>query len=254
MTLDELFESAKARAQAAPSDLKARSALWQIFAARGEFARAKTQLDNLLRVDASWALEVQSCYGLMAAEEKRLAVFAGAHTPTCLGDPPPWFGAQAAALPLFAAGKDAAALELVAQAQQLSPALGGSLNGEAFEWLCDGDARLGPCLEVIAQGGYYWVPFSAITSLTSEPPTELRDRIWQRAMLDVANQGAIEIFLPARYPAPVDDAHRLGQRTDWRELSDTMFIGSGQKVLFTDRRDTALLDIRTLAFVAPAAA
>ena len=253
MTLDELFESAKARAQAAPSDLQARSALWQIFAARGEFARARTQLDNLMRVDPGWALEVQSCYGLIAAEETRLKVFAGTQPPTCLGDPPAWFGALAAALPLFAAGNTAAALELVAQVQAQSPALAGTLNGEAFEWLCDGDARLGPCLEVVAQGGYYWLPFAAITSMSTEPPKELRDRIWQRAMLDVADQGAIEVFLPARYPAPVEDAHRLASRTDWHELSDTLFTGSGQKALFTDLRDTGLLYIRELRFGAPAA-
>jgi len=253
VTLDELFESAKTRAQAAPSDLKARSALWQIFAARGEFARAKTQLDNLMRVDPSWALEVQSCYGLISAEETRLKVFAGTQPPTCLGSPPEWFGALAAALPLFAAGQSSAALELVAQVQDQCPALQGDVNGEPFNWICDGDARLGPCLEVVAQGGYYWVPFAAITSMSSEPPTELRDRIWQRAMLDIANQGAIEVFLPARYPLPVEDAHRMAGRTDWQELSETMFTGSGQKVLFTDQRDIGLLDIRSLGFTAPAA-
>jgi len=253
VTLDELFESAKVRAQAAPSDLQARSALWQIFAARGEFARARTQLDNLMRVDPSWALEVQSCYGLLAAEETRLKVFAGTQAPTCLGTPPEWFGALAAALPLFAGGQQAAALELVGQVQELSPALAGVINGEAFSWVCDGDARLGPCLEVVAQGGYYWLPFAAITSMTTEAPNELRDRIWQRAMLDVANQGAIEVFLPARYPQPLQDAHRMAGRTDWQELTDTMFIGSGQKVLFSDERDFGLLDIRTLSFTAPAA-
>ena len=60
MSLTSLFEDAKRRVQAAPSDIGARSALWQIFALRGEFDRARLQLEALVSFDSSWAMEAEA--------------------------------------------------------------------------------------------------------------------------------------------------------------------------------------------------
>ena len=90
-SLAEIFAGAQARAKAAPGDLAARSTLWQVFAARGELERSRTQLDMMLRLDPSWAMEVQGCHSLLDAELRRNAVFAGLDAPTCLGHPPQWF-------------------------------------------------------------------------------------------------------------------------------------------------------------------
>ena len=68
MSLTSLFEDAKRRVQAAPSDIGARSALWQIFALRGEFDRARLQLEALVSFDSSWAMEAEACPGLLQAE------------------------------------------------------------------------------------------------------------------------------------------------------------------------------------------
>ena len=66
MALNELFEDVKLRAQVAPGDVMSRNSLWQIFAARGEFDRARTQLDALALLDATWALDVLACQALPA--------------------------------------------------------------------------------------------------------------------------------------------------------------------------------------------
>lgn len=245
-SLAEIFADAQSRAKAAPSDLNARSTLWQVFAARGEIDRARTQLDMMLRLDATWAMEVQGCHSLLDAELRRNAVFAGVDVPTCLGTPPPWFGSLASALRLLAQGHGQAAGDLLAQVQaDVEPCIG-ALNDMPFEWVCDGDARLGPCLEIIAQGKYVWVPFASVRRLVCEAPQELRDLIWLPAKLDIDDSGSLDVFVPARYPGAESDEHRLARRTDWTELNGDLFVGHGQKCLSTNADLTALLDLRSL--------
>lgn len=250
ISLDRLFEEAKARVQVAPNDFVARSLLWQVFACRGEMERAHKQLDVMLGLDSSWALEVQACHGLIDSELERAAVFAGDRTPTCFGPPPAWFGALVAAVGHVAKGQAAAALTLLGEVADAMPDVAGSLDGQAFTWICDGDARLLPVLEVVAQGKYVWVPWQTVRSLSAQPPTELRDRLWQRAMLDATGSGSIEVFLPVRYPAPQTEAQAVAARTDWQPLDERFFIGFGQKMLLTDVAEHALLDVRELTLSA----
>ncbi|MFN7570257.1 MAG: type VI secretion system accessory protein TagJ [Betaproteobacteria bacterium] len=251
ISLDRLFDDAKARVQVAPNDFLARSLLWQVFACRGEFDRARKQLDVMLGLDSSWAIEVQACHGLIDSELQRAEVFAGIRSPTCFGPPPEWFGALVAAVGHVAQGQIAAASTLLDEVAEAVPEVPGSIDGRAFAWICDGDARVMPVLEVVAQGKYVWVPWQAVRNLTTQPPTELRDRLWQRAMLDATGTGGIEVFLPVRYPAPQSEAQAVAARTDWQPLNERFFIGFGQKMLLTDADEYALLDVRELTVAAP---
>ena len=47
---------------------------------------------------------------------------------------------------------------------ELAIHLRGSLNGQPFEWVADADSRLGPVMEAIINGRYYWVPFARLAS------------------------------------------------------------------------------------------
>lgn len=251
MALNSRFEDAKRLVQASPGDIGARSALWQIFAARGEFSRARTQLDAMVSINSSWALEAASCTALLKAEELRLKVFSGTAQPTCLGEPPAWFAKIVSALPLLqreSAGTKATAVALLREAQQDSDGLGGLVNGRTFSWLCDGDARLGPCMEMIVQGNYLWAPWIRVSKITSRAPTEIRDRLWLHAMVEFGDDGAFEAFLPARYPHPQNDAEHLGEVTTWQPIDDEAYIGLGQKTLLTDGGEVGLLDVRELRF------
>jgi type VI secretion system protein ImpE len=257
MALETLFNQARQRVQVRPDDIGARSALWQIFASRGEFARARTQLQAMVAIDSSWTLEAQACEGLLKAEELRREVLGGQRAPVCLGEPPAWFAGLVAGLAELGAGQPSGAARLV-QAQQASPACAGTANGQPFAWICDGDARLGPCLELMVRGQYLWVPWVRLRALSTRPPTELRDRLWLHALVSLEDDTAIEAFLPARYPAPRDDAEHLGEITQWTALADgqaleaTAYQGHGQKTLVTDHGELGLLDIRHLTLL-PAA-
>lgn len=247
-TLNQLFQDAKSKVQSHPSDIRFRSVLWQVFAARGEFDRARKQLDMIQELDSSWTMEVQACHGLLVAEDLRQSVFRGQITPTCLGEPPSWFASLVAALPLLAEGRQTAALPLLKSVMAAVDARAGTVNKQPFAWLCDGDARFGPCLEVIAQGRYFWVPWSVVRSLTCRLPAEIRDCLWQHSLLEVTDGSAVEVFIPVRYPNPKDDAQRLSRITDWEALDEDLYLGWGQKTLLTDAGEVGYLDIRELRF------
>ena len=246
-TLDQLFEEAKNRAKGAPDDLAARSALWQIFAARGEFDRARKQLEMIPKLDGTWLVEAQACHGLLDAEEKRGAVFAGTEPPECLGEPPEWFGQLAAALKFLGAKRVDAARILLSQVWNAGEAVPGTLNGGPFEWVRDGDARVGPCLELIVQGRYLWAPWERVMRIETRPPSEIRDRLWQPAQVQLTEEGAIEAFLPVRYPNPRNDDEAMARRTEWVELGEELYLGYGQKCLVTDTEPVGYLDLRELA-------
>jgi type VI secretion system protein ImpE len=245
--LTPLFEDAKRRIQANPSDVAARCALWQVFALRGEHDRARMQLDALVTFDSSWAMEVELCHGLLQAEAQRHKVLMGDEPPVCLGDEPSWLADMADALARLKAAPAEAAGRL-RQAQMASQACPGTLDGLGFAWLCDGDARLGPCLEVMAKGRYFWLPWSRVRSIVTRAPTELRDRMWSHAMVEIGDEGSIELFLPSRYPNPEDDEQRMSRITLWRGLGEDAYIGLGQKTLITDQGETGFLDVREWRF------
>lgn len=248
MSLTPLFEDAKRRVQATPTDVGARSALWQIFALRGEFDRARMQLEALVSFDSSWAMEAEACQGLLQAEAQRQRVLSGEVPPVCLGEAPAWFETLTGGLALIHSAPERGAA-LLLQAQMESTARAGTLNGQSFEWLCDGDARLGPCVEVMSKGRYFWLPWASVRSIVTRPPTELRDRMWAHALVEIGDEGSIELFLPARYPDPEEDEQRMARVTVWRPLGENAYIGLGQKTLVTDQGETGFLDVRELRFV-----
>jgi type VI secretion system protein ImpE len=167
------------------------------------------------------------------------------------------------ALALAAQGQPAAALAARQRALDAAPAVPGRLvvaersgdgTGErqhAFAWLADADSRLGPLLEMIVNGKYFWVPATAVRTLRIDAPTDLRDLVWLPATVRWQNGGEAIALLPARYPgseAAADASLRLGQRTEWLDQGHDTFFGLGQRVLTTDTGDHGLLDVRQVAF------
>ena len=92
------------------------------------------------------------------------------------------------------------AVDLRTQAFELAPAISGSIDGVAFEWLADADSRLGPVLEVIFNGRYYWIPFQQIQYIELEAPVDLRDVVWMPAQFTWVNGGTASGLIPTRYP------------------------------------------------------
>ena len=104
----------------------------------------------------------------------------------------------------------------------------------------DADSRLGPVLEAVINGRYYWVPFSRLTKIELEPPEDLRDMVWMPAHLQFENGGESVALIPTRYPGSEtaeDGLIALARKTVWEEIAPDTHRGLGQRILTTDTDD-----------------
>jgi type VI secretion system protein ImpE len=258
--LDAALQELQQQIRKEPAVSKHRVFLFQLLVVLGQWQRAKTQLDTLRDLDAATLPMVETYREALRCELLRAAVFAGRRTPLLFGEPQQWAAEMVHALALAAKGEAAAALAMRQKALDAAPAVPGRIvtgaaaaddAGQPFAWLADADSRLGPLLEMIVNGKYYWVPPSAVRSLRVDAPTDLRDLVWLPATVQWQNGGEAIALLPARYPGSegaVDPLLRMARRTEWIDQGHDTFHGLGQKVLATDIGDYGLLDVRTLTF------
>jgi type VI secretion system protein ImpE len=168
-----------------------------------------------------------------------------------LGDPPSWIALLLQALASSGQGRTKEAADLRARAMEDAEATPGTLNGAAFEWLADADSRLGPVLEVLLNGAYYWVPMARIRRIEFEKPEDVRDLVWLPAQFTWTNDGQAMGLVPVRYPGSelaTDDALRMSRKTQWSEIADGEFAGLGQRVLTSSADELGLLEIRSIDF------
>lgn len=236
-----------------PADAKARVFLFQLLAVLGQWERALTQLNVSGDLDPGALAMVQTYREALRCEALREQVFAGKRSPMIFGDPEPWVALMVQALQMDGEGRPADAQRLRTQAFEQAPASAGSVDGQPFEWIADADQRLGPVLEVIVNGNYYWVPMHRIRRIRVEAPEDLRDAVWMPAYFTWSNAGESVGLIPTRYPgthACEDDQLRLARKTDWVAAGEDVYTGLGQRLLATDSAEYALMDIRHVEFAA----
>lgn len=236
----------------APANPKLRIFLFQLLCVMGDWVRAQTQLDVLAEMDAGSLAMVQTYREALRCEALRADVFAGKHSPLIFGEPERWMALLFQALRLTAENKYAESQAIREQAFELAPATSGTIDGEGstpFNWIADADLRIGPVLEVIINGKYYWVPFNRIHTINIEAPTDLRDMVWLPAYFSWANGGETVGLIPTRYPGSEvseDNQIRLAHKTIWQQCDADVYQGLGQRILTTDTGDYSLLDLRKI--------
>jgi type VI secretion system protein ImpE len=266
--VDRALVNLQDEVRSSPDDPKLRIFLFQLLAVVGQWQRALTQLLVVKDLDPAAVAMVRTYEQVLRCEMLRSQVFAGERTPLILGEPEPWIAQLIEALRMSAQGNYEASQRLRDEAYEQAPTTAGQLQlvdpatiepqtsnlkpqtsttGVKFEWLADADSRLGPMLEAIVNGRYYWVPIQRIARVEIEPPTDLRDLVWLPARFLWKNQGDAVGMIPTRYPgseASTDSQLRLGRRTEWTEPVTGMFQGLGQRLLATDEGEHAIMDIR----------
>jgi type VI secretion system protein ImpE len=230
-------------------DVRLRIFLFQLLAVMGQWNRALNQLNVAGELDAATLPMVQTYRQAIQCEALRAEVFAGRRTPTVFGEPPPWLALLIEALRCDGAepARAAAARE---QAFEAAPASAGSIDGTSFAWLADADMRLGPVLEAIVNGRYFWIPMCRIARIELEAPADLRDTVWTAASFTWANGASSVGLIPTRYPGTVatgDDKLLLARRTEW--AGEEVL---GQRMLVSDVGDFPLMNAREVAFDAVA--
>lgn len=223
--------------------------LFQLLCVRGDWKRAIAQLKLSAEMDGAATHMAQTYREGIICEVYREKVFSGEKDPLIFGEPAEWIALMVEALKSNVAGNPEQAAETRARAFEAAPSVSGRINGEAFEWVADADMRLGPLLEIIVNGRYFWMPFTAIAKAKFEDPLDLRDAVWTPAEIKLANGGDIVALIPTRYAGTVangSDAEKLARETQWRDLGADTYAGIGQRLLTTDLGDTALMDLRLL--------
>lgn len=247
--VDGALKALHGKVRADPGDAKLRIFLFQLLCVLGDWKRAVTQLKLSAELDAMAIPMAQTYREAIVCEVFRDKVFAGEKDPLILGEPQQWIADLVEALKALAAGRPEAAAALRDKAFAAAPATPGTADGQRFEWIADADMRLGPVLEIIVNGKYFWLPFDAIDTLKVDEPADLRDAVWTAVTLKLRNGGECVGLVPTRYPgtaADPDGATRLARVTQWRDAGLETFVGTGQRLLTTDQGDLAIMDLRSI--------
>lgn len=210
--LDECVAALAGQIRSKPQDPKLRIFLFQLSVVMGQWDRAIDQLDIAAQMDPAAELMAQVCRPAIQCERFRQEVFAGQRTPLVIGQPEEWLAHLIQAAMLSGQGKEDAAAELRTKALDAAPTTSGTIQLAApkgspadpqivpIDWICDEDLRLGPVLEAIIEGKYYWVPFNNILMIEIDPPADLRDMVWAPARIILAAGGEKVALIPTRYP------------------------------------------------------
>jgi type VI secretion system protein ImpE len=244
--LAQLQEQVRAR----PADAKLRIFLFQLLCVVGQWERALNQLSVASGLDPG-ALAMAQTYGdAVRCEAVRDEVFEGKKSPMIFGQPDQWLALLIESLLVAGRGERERSEDLRARAFDEAPASQGDIDGKPFSWIADADSRLGPVLEAVINGRYYWVPFSRLTKIQIEPPEDLRDIVWMPAHLQFENGGESVALVPTRYPGSEtagDGLIALARKTIWEELGPDAHRGLGQRIIATDGDDTPLMEIRAVS-------
>jgi len=253
--LEAALSEAKSAVRGDPGNVEARAQLFQMFCLSGEWDRAEAQLDALLTSGPVEAPIWKQFQMLLRLERQRRTAFATGEVPAIVGEPADWMAAFGKAFTLHQTGDVVGGQALREQALSEVPPTPGRIDRAEFDWIMDGDARLGPMLEAFlpTEADYCWIPFSLLGSLQIEKPRQINHFIWAPAHFTWKDGTVLHGFVPARYvgsEATGDPAHALARGTDWIDRGGEVFEGRGQRVLMTADEDFPLLDIREARFTA----
>ena len=252
--MSEALEALQGQVRAEPAEARHRVFLFQLLSVLGQWDRALTQLNVAGEMDPGNLGMVQVYREALATEALRAEVFAGKRTPLIFGDPEQWVAMLLEALKLTAAGQIAEGEALRTEALEMAPTTSGRVNGREFEWIADADTRIGPMLEAVINGRYFWVPIHRIAEIKVEEPEDLRDLVWLPVQFQWMNGGEAVALIPTRYPGSEDSADpqiQLARRTEWVDQGEDFYTGIGQRMLVTDQDELSLLEVRNVTLSEP---
>ncbi len=252
-----------------PSEPKHRIFLFQLLSVLGQWDKALTQLNVVRELSAASVSLAETYQEALSCEALRATVFKGKRAPLLFGEPEPWMAMILEALKLDCRGAHQEGAALRAQALEQAPTTVGKLRlhppGEQkitaaasdeprdidFEWIADADSRIGPFLEAIVHGRYFWIPFHRIRIMLLDKAVDLRDMVWLPARWEWMNGGEAVGFVPSRYAGSEssDDNHiQLGWKTTWTEVASGTFVGAGQRLFTTNMDEYPLTSISRIEF------
>ena len=146
-----------------PADAGLRVFLFQLLCVLGQWERALNQLKVAADLDASALAMAQHVRrGRPLRGDARVGVRRTEVADDLRRAGPVARPADRIAARRAARATPARAEELRLRAFDDAPASTGDIDGRRFEWIADADSRLGPVLEAMINGRYYWIPFARL--------------------------------------------------------------------------------------------
>jgi type VI secretion system protein ImpE len=252
--LEEVLARLKQAVREKPEDAGLRLRLFELFSVEGEWERAGSQLETAARIDRAHQPAASWFRMALASEPLRRDIFTGRRTPLVFGEPEEWMGWMVGALQAGARGDTQGAQSLRRRALETAAEIPARINDEEVSWVIDADPRLGPILEVIIGGAYYWMPMTRVERVQVMPSGKLSDRVWVSAYFRWVNQGELYGLIPTRYACSErseDAAVRLATVTDWVEGEGNAIVGLGHRQFGSDHGDFPLLSTKTICWTHP---
>lgn len=225
--VDEAIQALGSALRANPTDVRARTFLFELLCFAGQYERAAKQLDIIADSSKEANMGALLYRSALHAERTRQELF------ETVGS---------------------------VQGSQPSSAVSGTVNGQPFTSVTDADPRIGARLEVFAAGQYTWIPLGQVAQVQIEEPKRLRDLLWAPAIVTAGPEFKDfefgELIMPVIAPLSWQHADwevRLGREIAWESRGDVGEIPLGPKMLQFDDELIPLLDIREL-IITPAEA
>lgn len=245
--IDDLTREVKA----SPADVQRRTFLFELLCFAGDFDRAQKQLDVIASQSAKAEAGVQVYRNNIAAERNRQRLFSDGVAPHFLEEPPAYVDLHLEAINRLREGDAPEARRLLDRAEEDRPALSGKLNGQEFDDFRDYNDIVAPVLELFVQDKYSWLPFDQIKQIDIETPKRLRDLIWPTAKIETTSGTIGELHVPALYSGSYehdDDLVRLGRKTDWKPVSDELYVATGLRLFWVGGEEKPFLGVRSVEF------
>lgn len=236
--LDGAIQAVINHVKAKPTDMTARTFLFELSIFAGEFERAEKQLDVLGQQDVNAMIGTQIYRQCIAAERVRQKVFTSDAVPQFITAKPAYVGLLLDAIRDLRNGNAEAAREKLDQSENDRPANAGKINGVTeFEDFRDYNDLTSGVLEVFLKGEYVWLPLENVKRIRIDKPQSLRDLYWTQATVESIDGTNGEVHLPALYTNSfknTDNEIRLGKATDWIDAGADIFIGAGTRLFWID--------------------
>jgi len=243
------IEEVTREVKSSPTEIRKRIFLFELLCFAGDFDRAERQLDVIGHQSMQAEVGVLVYRNNIKAERDRRRLFSDGLQPHFLSEPPAYVDLCMDAINRLREGNLAEARQTLNKAEEERPALTGKFNGQPFLDFRDYNDLVGPMLELIVADRYTWLPFEQIRRIDIAPPRQLRDLMWASARIEATDGTVGEVYIPALYAGSSEhdnDQVKLGRMTDWKKLSEDLFLAAGLRLFLVDEEDKALFEARSI--------
>lgn len=252
--LEEAIAQARQDVSRTPENAGFRFLLFELLVLAEDFDGAENELRHCAIADPNLAESVEFYQGLLNAERLRYNCLNKAiGAPQALLEPPSYGTTFIQALWLLCQSRVEEAEALLARGWQEVPKISGSLDGERFTEIRDADDVLGPFLEALVPGSYFWIPFEQIERINFKHRRGYQETIWMPAYLEMKGGIQGDLWIPSLYSGTgaKDDFLRLGQMTTWDYPSKSIGRVYGQRDLKTDKILKGIRKVSTILIDRP---